>query len=404
MTRETKIGLLVGLGFIVVFAVLLSHTGVPPASERLTEVTARPGPASSDRDGMRHLRSGPQADRAGAPVQDELTAPTPSSPVGREPVVSPGPEVDEDSGLPVAEMFTPLPENWYRAETPEESTRTGEAPAHPRPGRPDRALESTPQPYDQADATPEAMVQIRHYRIAPQAVEVVPRPTATERPDLPRRSAAPEVAMGEPGEDMIWEEESGSSPTLRSAPPVRSAAVKEHTVARGETLGQIAREAYGTAAPRVLDFLVKANEGRIKDKDFVVEGQTIVLPELPADQFERVTDLSVERINRGATAVTMEELVGGAPPRRAPAPVRAPESDAGEASAKANPGYRSYVVQPKDTFSSIAKRELGSEALWKEIQKLNQDIDPTRMQPGTVIQLPKRPELDSTVASRRAAT
>jgi len=27
MTRETKIGLLIGLGFIVVFAVLLSHTG-----------------------------------------------------------------------------------------------------------------------------------------------------------------------------------------------------------------------------------------------------------------------------------------------------------------------------------------------------------------------------------------
>ena len=47
MTRETKIGLLIGLGFIVVFAVLLSHTGrVPPPGDGLDSVIAeraRPG-------------------------------------------------------------------------------------------------------------------------------------------------------------------------------------------------------------------------------------------------------------------------------------------------------------------------------------------------------------------------
>ncbi len=42
MTRETKIGLLVGLAFIVVFAVLLSHTGtVPPPGESPVTVIAQ---------------------------------------------------------------------------------------------------------------------------------------------------------------------------------------------------------------------------------------------------------------------------------------------------------------------------------------------------------------------------
>ena len=39
MTRETKIGLLMGLGFIVVFAVLLSHTtdfGRPPVGDNIS--------------------------------------------------------------------------------------------------------------------------------------------------------------------------------------------------------------------------------------------------------------------------------------------------------------------------------------------------------------------------------
>ena len=42
MTRETKIGLLVGMAFIVVFAVLLSHTGmIPPPGESPATVIAQ---------------------------------------------------------------------------------------------------------------------------------------------------------------------------------------------------------------------------------------------------------------------------------------------------------------------------------------------------------------------------
>ena len=44
MTRETKIGLLIGLGFIVVFALLLSHTGqVRPVGDNMDQVFARRG-------------------------------------------------------------------------------------------------------------------------------------------------------------------------------------------------------------------------------------------------------------------------------------------------------------------------------------------------------------------------
>ncbi len=39
-------------------------------------------------------------------------------------------------------------------------------------------------------------------------------------------------------------------------------------------------------------------------------------------------------------------------------------------------------------LSTIAARELGSAARWPEIMKLNQDLDPKRMKPGTKIKLP----------------
>lgn len=49
---------------------------------------------------------------------------------------------------------------------------------------------------------------------------------------------------------------------------------------------------------------------------------------------------------------------------------------------------RTYRVRSGDTLSGIAKRLLGSAQRWRDIQRLNPDVDPDRLAPGLVLVLP----------------
>ena len=48
-----------------------------------------------------------------------------------------------------------------------------------------------------------------------------------------------------------------------------------------------------------------------------------------------------------------------------------------------------YTIQTNDTLTGIAELKLGNPGRWKEIEKLNPQLDPRRMQPGTKIIIPK---------------
>jgi len=73
----------------------------------------------------------------------------------------------------------------------------------------------------------------------------------------------------------------------RPAAPSSTAPPKTYVVQRGENLGKIARIVYGRSSPEVINYLVDANRGRIKDRDSLREGQTILTPPLPADIIKR---------------------------------------------------------------------------------------------------------------------
>lgn len=51
-------------------------------------------------------------------------------------------------------------------------------------------------------------------------------------------------------------------------------------------------------------------------------------------------------------------------------------------------GTVSYTIQRGDSLALIAKRRLGAESRWTDIQAANPGLDPKRLAPGTTIQLP----------------
>ncbi|MFK0255443.1 LysM peptidoglycan-binding domain-containing protein [Streptomyces sp. NPDC090445] len=120
-----------------------------------------------------------------------------------------------------------------------------------------------------------------------------------------------------------------------------------------------------------------------------------------------------------ATREAAERMAAAAPPKPAPAPpkaARAPHRPAAadhpphtptpaSAAHKAVPAApapaaatgavkRTYTVRAGDSLTSIALRELGNEARWRELYAMNRGVigaNPHLIHPGQVLTLPGRP-------------
>ncbi len=317
MTRETKIGLLVGLGFIVVFAVLLSHTGsVPPVGDGMP-TASRDGGLQDTLVGRALPRSDFQS-RVSTPIKEVSggVAAAPASPgtglVSRGSEQGRGPVSPLSHGLPRPEALGPSPTEWTAMEArgPIDGHRVGLAPL------------SATEPVTTVER-----------RVAPalpaQPIEIDrPEPTVPAAP--PRMSPSPDVKP-----------ERGPS-----SPPTREAEPREYLVQKGETLGEIAKRHYGTANMRAVEFLATSN--KMKDVHTVREGQRLAIPALPPELaaiVEPAPSFDARRLTGDARTVSSEELrvlpSAGSEGRRAPALVR---RDAGESAVKA--AERPLVPEP----------------------------------------------------------
>jgi nucleoid-associated protein YgaU len=138
----------------------------------------------------------------------------------------------------------------------------------------------------------------------------------------------------------------------------------------------------------VVDALLAANRDRLRDKDRVVVGTKLVLPDLPsAGDMPRSTAVSI-RPSPSLVAVTPE-----------PAPAKPAASKK-----KAKSAQNSYELQRGDTYSTVAAKVLGTSKRWAEIEKLNKDIFPNaaRIRPGVRIRLPRSTADDSDSRARPA--
>ncbi len=144
------------------------------------------------------------------------------------------------------------------------------------------------------------------------------------------------------------------APTQLAAAPERL-----HSIQQGETIASVCRSQYGDT--KLLDELLAYNKSVVPDPSRMRVGVTIRLPD--------------------AAVLRGEQVAMGAP---APAPVlgdpvRTPTSGG---------SLRTYTVKPGDIPGRIAQSQLGSAKHAGAILKANPGLDPKKLKPGMVINLP----------------
>jgi len=388
MTRETKIGLLIGLGFIVVFAVLLSHTSapVPIVEPRPMAMGSGPGealPSSASPVGNSRLPVGLSGQ----------TPPAASWSSGPEPRQADGPQ--SMPAVPQERSVDPIDANPREvlAEAPSGGSERSPRAADPLKGLP------RPVVLDGARQLAESVRSSASEQADQPVTTLADAQTSRRQNGVPARRVAPprvvRPSVPEPADGAQAQNPSAEASEPQREAPAESQA-QEYVVQKGDTVVKIVRANYGSASQRNIDFFVASNSDRIRDKHTIIAGQKLVIPQLPPELFEPAPEFDVSKKDGDRRTALVEQLAEAA--RQAPsvAPSEA-RRDTGGADAK----VRLYEIKPNDTLAAIARRELGSSAYWKEIHKLNPDIDPRRMQPGTKIRLPAEPPVSESTGSRQ---
>ena len=374
MTRETKIGMLVGLAFIIVIGILLSDhmtSTTEPQKAQLADAgdAVRRGattPAASSAPPVTALiATPPTAPSEIVPTRDALNARAAAPPAGQDIVVG-GPA---GAGSAVA------------GATPQQIQIQGTPIAN---GQPPAGAGSPPPSV-----------------ITPPSG---PAPAAPVSPDPVAAAAGPVVpAGGAPvaGEDALarWAREHSQQlvpvdgpgaaprPQPQQPQPVPMAAVRQYKAEPGDNLSKMASRLMGQNSKANRDAIVRANPTLQKDPNRVIVGRVYSIPTAA-----------------GEAAAPPAPVVASSPPApvapAAPAPrdaaasARTPAAPADSAqTAAAAGGFRWYTVQENDNLWNIAADQLGSGNEWAKLKELNKDIlkGGETVHPNMRLRLPAKP-------------
>lgn len=410
MARETKIGMVVGIGFIVCFAIVLSHRG------QLTGVENSPGfeiesilseaPAQSDSEQVRRSareigRTQPTQSRqrmrdTRTPVHRNLTNNTVAD-RGIADQAFDGRDDDarqnESSRESVAERSSPSHES--AEETPrrfadaQPTRRMGDSPSGPHrfsarrdpiDAKPQTQPAATPIDLTNGDSQFETVNQqgnndVSNDRLtsaSPTAHIIPPRIEST-----PSRSVAPgrddgvmTMTTGELREHFAT---GSQQPARRSTAPQdrlplvnQPQIIGEHVIESGDTLVRIARKYYQSDDPSVVTAIFEANRDKLKSPDRIVTNRRLQLPYIQGHSDSAASGSPAKTITTSNTpAVRGEPNVDTARDntparsRRQPPPHRDPK--------------RYYEIQSGDTLGGIAMKEYGTAHpdVLKQIQQAN---------------------------------
>ncbi|HYO09015.1 MAG TPA: LysM peptidoglycan-binding domain-containing protein [Tepidisphaeraceae bacterium] len=370
MTRETKIGLLVGLAFIIVIGILLS--------DHLTS-TNEPQQA-------------PLA-QAGGNVRNGVLVPG----GGNQPPITVAPaipaQVAPQQPVPTKEELTP---KQPPVEIVQIGGSTGATPVAPpaqahAPAAPRAAGSQHPQPPVQiAQAKPE----IARAPVAPQPpVEIAPAPTPVARtsdPSVPGSLANVARTMGEelvPASDRP-EQLTSLKPYVPPVPlPPGAKRVKAES---GDSLSRLASRHLGANNQANRDAIVAVNPSLQKNPDIVVVGRTYVIPPPGAAVVATIAPPA-------APAATVQLAPApAAPPIATPAAPVATSSQPAPAAplppVASRPEYF-YTVKSGDSLTKISVEQLGNAGGVAAIKDLNQDVlkGGDIIRPNMKLRLPAKP-------------
>lgn len=333
MTRETKIGLLVGLAFIIVIGILLS--------DHLTS-TNEPQPA--------------QLARAGDSVRSGVTVPgTPAAPA--TPAAQPQQPVQPQQTVPTKEELTPK-------QPPVEIVQIGGS-----------AGAAATRPSQQSQT------QVAQNRSSedPRSLSAEQGVTGTDSNSVPTARPTDDKpgSLGDIAKRM-GEEVVPAGQTQQQAKPASAqqlpAGAKQYKAEAGDTLSKLAGRFMGANTPANRAAIVAANPSLQKNPDIVVAGRTYVIP-------------ASGSATASATPPSQSAPLQPAPPQSAqPAPQQVAQSSS------SSPEYF-YTVKPNDSLTKIAVEQLGSAGAVNAICDLNKDVlkGGTVIHPNMKLRLPAKP-------------
>lgn len=338
MTKETKIGLLVGLAFIILFAIILSEKGAPQRDARTPNFDMAigktpPGPIPGQDTPLSQDGRLPVEKQLEPIVQTAKAAPT--GPLTEEPIVSATPQDDES--LPVlpdsvVALFAGNNDSATLARSNDDSDGGSASDAGARPSPlasavpvPNRS--EVPGPMV-AQAQPKALPQ----PINPPVVQETPVRVASAEPiggpAMPVRPIA--VPNGRNSEATVSER--GTPMTRDATAPAGPMVVKAtHVVEEGECLSKIAAKYYGRSTPDRVKALAAANKEILKEHHGVRVSDKLKIPELAGyeDKFEAVAGFTPKAADARAANKSAE-------------PIRSPET----AVVDATPAPRKAAIVP----------------------------------------------------------
>lgn len=364
MARETKIGLLAGLAFIICFAIILSQrgdTGKSTSIFRRSTQTTRNKPAR--RNSMTSL----------IPLEQGNTRLTPNRPTPKVPgqLVTHIPananrqradadDVDdiEPSGSG-ADVNLPT---WVttNGNSPETQPRT--QPSLP-PGRrlPDSVAnqQSRPLPVTNYPVNAE-----QNRRLLEQRLDELNRtnrsahnapPVSVANPALNTNTFRYTVDRG-PQTQVHRAKPNSPTPPRRTNKKIKGT---RYTVVSGDSLSRIAGRHYGRQSHEFVEAIFNANRNVLSDPDSLKVGMKLILPDL-------------KNSNQASNSRNTN--------RHKPA----------SSNSSPSPTFRWYQIQENDSYVSISRDQLGNGRRWQEIYKLNRDKfpDPHRIRVGVRIKIP----------------
>lgn len=339
MTRETKIGLLVGLAFIIVIGILLS--------DHLTSATEPPQA---------------QLTQAGSSVRQAVSVPgAPSNP----PIttVAPPAPVTPQQPIPTNQDLSPKA-------PPVQIVQIGPSAVQPAPQQPVRLahdLPSNPSTPSIPQAPAPLIAQPEHSPLAPET-----------SPGTQQGAGADSLLQvaRQIGEEIVGLTDSPVTPpaVMPPAAPVLAGG-KAYKAQEGDTLSKLAGRFLGANTKGNRDAIIRANPSLQKNPDIVVVGKTYIIP------------------SPDSAAVASPASPASPAPPAPPAPLNETASPFVQ-TPSASPEYW-YTVKENDTLRKIAFTQLGDEDAWAAIQDLNKNTlkgeDKTVVIPGMKLRLPARP-------------
>lgn len=387
MTKETKIGLLVGLAFIILFAIILSEKSGTGRDSAM--------PAFAMADSTRKIGSPtgneqPLHDAGKLPVEQKLNPAID---------VRPGPAKVASSDKPTAQ-------------TPAASHE----PASPLNTE---SLADLLNPPEESAGDASGEHKTKDVLTVPlgEAVAAALESSQTTAGPNNDKAAEPDRLTNETsssaGSATEVDRSSSGEPSAAESPAIKT----EHEVQPGESLGKIAAKYYGRSTPQRVEAIFNANKDVLPSANAVKAKTKLKIPDLGehADKFVAapgflVTPVSNEhqaardlqmRIpppigdreqpkekQRDSSSTNVSRAASAA---QAKSPKDKSVADGSKTSKPADEAkFEWYEVRRSDTLGKIAAKKLGDQKLYQEILRLNQDRITNKdvLKPGTKIRLP----------------